>query len=367
MKAYTPNPEKTSRTLDNAPRTSAQPSLLDLLQTWGKSSDRSSLPTSIKNEEDLPAAWPGQVPAQAFRMPTPPQAAAQTRSLSPGEASRPVAGPIQCFHIEKEPDAELPEDAADIHSCVDLLGLDTTSDKFQALGIYQVNKVGDALLYDQFFNAINAIAEEEEKLAPPPPSQRANPKGYYDWKVVEHALYGPISTSGPEEVSEATEGIWQSLAENAGGAFYHPAKNIVILESASYSKRNLLHELGHFKQYLSIPHIPSPLSPEQNQLLEYHNVLLHENLSTETTQPAQKPGEHKYLPATDGTYKRFKYNKPTAVAEAGGIKVKNGLNDFEKTMADAIIATLGPYEEAIRNQIKGQLLADCSSYFEKST
>ncbi len=274
---------------------------------------------------------------------------------------------MQCFSTEKAPHIALPHTAADIHSCAGLLGLDTTSDAFQALGIYKVNKVDDNQLYDQIFNAINAIAEEEEKLAPPPPSQRPNPKGYYNWKVMEHALYAPICTSGPQEVSEATEGIWQTIAETAGGAFYHPAKNMVILESDSYSKRNLLHELGHFKQYLNIPAIPSPLSNEQTQLLEYHNVLLHENLSPETTQPTQKPGEDKYRQATDDTYKRFKYNKPTAAAEAGNIKVKNAVNGFEKTMADAIIAKLASYEQAIRNQIKGQLLADCSPYFEKST
>ena len=90
-----------------------------------------------------------------------------------------------------------------------------------------------------------------------------------------------IEIFNPEEKNQEI----YAEAINAGGAYNYKEKKIYIPTSV-YSRRLLLHEMGHYKQHVKklknyeelINRKNSKNEPIGIKLLEYHNFLYHENL-----------------------------------------------------------------------------------------
>lgn len=173
------------------------------------------------------------------------------------------------------------------------------------------------------------------------------------------------------DITEFTEAYWAEIAKTEnGGAYYNHEKNLIVIEEGAYTLRNLLHELGHFIQFSSIKNLSTEIIEGEaeerlaaNQLLEYHNIILHENLYT-----GGEFSEPKYMKEEKTTnYKRVFYNTSNQSEKVAEIQVKADLKGSKKHMAENIILGLINYDKAIKEQIYANLLKDCSNYFEKKS
>lgn len=87
---------------------------------------------------------------------------------------------------------------------------------------------------------------------------------------------------------------YEQIEVSGGGAHYDPKKGVIYFCEGYFSKRTFLHELGHFKQQKDLNMTGEQFFKfysENKKLVEYHNIVKHEN---------SFDYEEKYVPKTKG-------------------------------------------------------------------
>lgn len=190
-------------------------------------------------------------------------------------------------------------------------------------------------------------------------------------------------------INSKTERERYEEAVMSGGGGYDSSDNTLYTlgtSDGSYDRRAILHELGHFKQYLN-QDVQENFSPkkmtQENQrlnLLEFHNIILHENFYQPRTEFPLENIKCSYKKDTKGDYYRITYLYPCTSDLKCSLNVRQGLTDVENRLATEILGDNGLKNSIYDAEIKGfrgvttkiramlinALLKFCGNYFEKA-